>query len=256
MTRIIAVIPARMGSSRFPGKPLALLCGRPMIEHVFSRTSACTLLDEVFIATCDEEIASIARGFGAKTVMTSATHEGATDRVAEASATDPAEIVVMVQGDEPMIRPEMVEAAVKALLNEPSRGCVNLAAPVRTEQELHDTNTIKTVVSRDKLALYFSREPIPTVTRRPFREGEWVKQVCVMAFRADVLQRFANLPRGPLEAAESVDMLRFLESGIPVYMVKTDIYTHAVDTPRDLALVASLIEGESCYAADGNVKAS
>jgi len=244
MKRIIAVIPARMGSSRFPGKPLASLCGRPMLEHVFRRTAACTLLDEVVIATSNEEIAHIANGFGAKTAMTSATHERASDCVAEASASDPAEIVVMVQGDEPMIRPEMIAAAVAPLLEDPSLSCVNLAAPIRTEQELRDPNTIKTVIARSGQALYFSREPIPTTNARPFEVGGWFKQVCVIPFRREALQRFASLPRGPLEAAESIDMLRFLENGIPVHMVQTEINTHAVDTPGDLELVASLIEND------------
>jgi 3-deoxy-manno-octulosonate cytidylyltransferase (CMP-KDO synthetase) len=242
MTRIIAVIPARMGSSRFPGKPLASLCGRPMIEHVYRRTVECSLLDDTFIATCDEEIARAAADFGAKTVMTSPMHARATDRVAEATADDPADIVVMVQGDEPMIAAQMITAAVTPLLADSAVGCVNLASPIRSEQELRSPNTIKTVMSTAGDALYFSREAIPTARGRPFVRGDWYKQVCVVSFRRNALRTFSSLPEGPLEQAESVDMLRFLENGITIRIVRTDFETYAVDTPADLAFVASLLE--------------
>lgn len=245
MTRIVAVIPARMGSSRFPGKPLAPLCGRPMLEHVYSRTAACPELDEVVVATCDDPIARVAAGFGARVVMTSPSHQRATDRVAEASADDPAEIVVMVQGDEPMIRPEMITAAVAPMQTNPAVGCVNLASPIRSEQELRNPNTIKTALARNGQALYFSREVIPTLHARSFADSLWYKQVCIIAFRRDALRLFASLPEGPLEQAESIDMLRFLENGLPIHMVLTECATHAVDTPADLELVAALMTGEA-----------
>jgi 3-deoxy-manno-octulosonate cytidylyltransferase (CMP-KDO synthetase) len=245
MIRVLAVIPARMGSSRFPGKPLASLLGRPMIEHAFERTARCTELDEVVIATCDAEIARVAASFGARAVMTSAAHERATDRVAEVSAQDDAEVVVMVQGDEPMIRPEMITAAVEALLAAEGLGCVNLAAPIRTEQELLDPNTIKVVTNSTGEALFFSRSPIPHPGGRSFGDGSWLKQVCIIAFRRSALQQFATLPQGPLEIAESVDMLRFLENRIPIGVVQTDVITHAVDTPEDLARVAALMAPSS-----------
>jgi 3-deoxy-manno-octulosonate cytidylyltransferase (CMP-KDO synthetase) len=241
MTRILAVIPARMGSSRFPGKPLAKIHGRPMIEHVFRGTAQCAIVDEVVIATCDAEIAQAAAAFGARAIMTSAAHERATDRVAEVSAHDAAEIVVMVQGDEPMVRPEMIAAAIEPLRTHGGLACVNLAAPITTEPELHDPNTIKLVTTRTGDALFFSRMPIPYAAGRPFRHQHFLKQVCVIAFQRSALQRYARLPQGPLEIAESVDMLRFLENGIPVRIVPTDVVTHAVDTQVDLEHVASLM---------------
>lgn len=140
-----------------------------------------------------------------------------------------------------MIRPEMVEAALEPLLVDRSLGCVNLAAPIRSEDELVDPNTIKVVAARTGEALFFSRSPIPHKGNRPFVQAAWMKQVCVIAFRRTALQRFASLPQGPLEIAESVDMLRFLENRIPVHIVPTDIVTHAVDTPEDLAKVATLM---------------
>jgi 3-deoxy-manno-octulosonate cytidylyltransferase (CMP-KDO synthetase) len=241
VSRILGVIPARMSSSRFPGKPLMPLLGRPMLAHVFDGAAACPLLDEVVIATCDGQIAEAAAAFGARAVMTSETHERASDRVAEVSALDPADIIVMVQGDEPMIRPEMVTAAVTPLQAQAQVACVNLAAPIRDEDELRDPNTIKVVTTLAGDALFFSRSPIPHEGHRPFVRGIWMKQVCVIAFRRDALQRFAGLPQGPLEIAESVDMLRFLENGIPVHIVATAAVTQAVDTPEDLARVEALM---------------
>jgi 3-deoxy-manno-octulosonate cytidylyltransferase (CMP-KDO synthetase) len=234
--RIIGVIPARMGSSRFPGKPLAPIHGRSMIEHVYRGTAACTALTGVVIATCDQEIAAAARAFGATPIMTSARPERATDRVAEVSAADPAEIVVMVQGDEPMVRPEMIDSALRPLLADERVACVNLVAPIRSENEFADPNTIKVVADLAGDALYFSRQPIPHAGA--FASGRWLKQVCVIAFRRAALQRFAALPPGPLEAAESVDMLRYLEHGMRVRLAPTAVVTRAVDCPEDLAAVA------------------
>jgi 3-deoxy-manno-octulosonate cytidylyltransferase (CMP-KDO synthetase) len=245
VTRILGVIPARMGSSRFPGKPLALLQGRPMVEHVYRRTAMCPVLDEVVIATCDEEIVQAAGAFGARAIMTSAAHERATERVAEVSAHDAAEIVVMVQGDEPMVQPDMIAAAVQAMRADPALSCVNLGAAIGSVEELLDPNTIKVVTDRGGKALYFSRTPIPFLGRRPFTPEGWWKQVCVIAFRRAALREFTLMPQGPLEIAESVDMLRFLENGVTVQMVRTCVITHAVDTREDLELVASLIAGSS-----------
>lgn len=242
--KIVAVIPARMGSSRFPGKPLAPLIDRPMIEHVYRRTKMCRHLDEVCIATCDEDIAAAAKGFGAKVLMTSSSHERASDRTAEAARSLAADIIVMIQGDEPMIRPEMIEWAVEPLRREPSVLCVNLAVPIRSEVEFADPNTIKVVTDHNSNALYFSREPIPNRLRMSFSALPAYKQVCVIPFRRDFLLRFAELPPMPLEAAESIDMLRALEHGYPVRIVRADVSTHAVDTPQDLKNVAQLMRND------------
>jgi 3-deoxy-manno-octulosonate cytidylyltransferase (CMP-KDO synthetase) len=215
-----------------------------MVEHVYRRTIACTLLDDVIIATCDSEIAAAARAFGARAVMTSNAHERATDRVAEACSGLEADIIVMVQGDEPMIQPSMIASALEPLRQDAAVKCVNLATPIRSENAVRDPNTIKIVMRHDRRALYFSRQPIPTPDRTTFAVGAWFKQVCVIPFRHDALHCFARLPQGPLEMAESIDMLRFLENGVPVHVVTTDIETHAVDTPGDLELVASLMTNE------------
>jgi 3-deoxy-manno-octulosonate cytidylyltransferase (CMP-KDO synthetase) len=242
--RAVAVIPARMGSSRFPGKPLVPLLGLPMLAHVYYRTAACRDVAEVVVATCDREISDACRAFGARVIMTSPEHERASDRVAEASEGLDAEIVVMVQGDEPLIVPEMIAAAIEPLAADAAVGCVNLSAPVQTVGELLDPGTIKVVTGCGGDALYFSRAPIPALAGTAFTSGRWHKQVCVIPFRTHALRRFATLSPGPLEIIESVDMLRFLEHGFPVRIVPVDRRTQAVDTPRDAEAVAALLEAD------------
>ena len=239
--RIIAIIPARLGSVRFPGKPLASLLGRPMIEHVFWRTSMCGEVAEVYVATCDEEIKEAVAKFGGSVIMTSPAHERASDRVAEAAERNHANIVVMVQGDEPMVTPGMSSAAVAPMLIDPSIECVNLAHRITNRDEYLDPNTIKVVIARNGNALYFSRRPIPWNGSASFDQFPMFKQVCVIPFRRDFLMRYAALEPTPLEIAESVDMLRILEHGLPLRMVVMNHVTHSVDTPADLARVEGML---------------
>ena len=240
MERTVAAIPARMASSRFTGKPLARLHGLSMIEHVFRRSKRCSRLDEVYVATCDEEIRHVAEGFGAKVIVTSAAHERATDRVAEAAEHFEADVVVMIQGDEPMITPEMIEAALEPFQSDQSVSCVNLVHRISSQKEFLDPNTVKVVADANGNALYFSRAPIPHVNFED-TPAKIFKQVCVIPFRRDCLREFARLPATPLEISESIDMLRFLEHGRRVRLVETDVATHAVDTPADLQLVEKLM---------------
>lgn len=249
MTRIVAIIPARMGSSRFPGKPLAPLLGRPMIEHAVRRAMMCENLDAVYVATCDEEIRFAVEGFGCAAIMTSASHKRASDRVAEAAerVEAAAHIIVMIQGDEPMITPDMIVAAITPLLQDSSVKCANLARRIVSQQEYVDPNTIKVVTNIHCDALYFSRAAIPAIDfARDFagKRPPVLKQVCVIAFRLDFLREFARLPPTPLEEEESIDMLRAIEHGSRVRMVETNADTHAVDTPEDLRLVEHLMKGD------------
>ena len=237
MSRVIAVIPARMGSSRFPGKPLASLLGRPMIEHVVRRVAMCDALDAVHVATCDDEIRDVVESFGGNVIMTSSAHERASDRVAEAAEQLQADVVVMVQGDEPMIVPEMLMAAVAPLRADPAVGCVNLARRITDVEEYQDANTIKIVTDRNDDALYFSRAPIPSLNPARLAQGRVLKQVCVISFRRDFLRDFARLRPTTLEQIEAIDMLRVIEHGRRVRIVETNIDTHAVDTPADLRRV-------------------
>ena len=213
MSRIVGVIPARMGSSRFPGKPLARILGLPMIEHVYRRARLCALLDDTIVAACDDAIKSAAEHFGATVIMTSAQHERATDRTAEAVDGFEADIVVMIQGDEPLIAPSMIEEALTPLLKDAGVCCVNLAHEITSESDYVDRNTVKVVLDRNDDALYFSRAPIPATT---FAVAPALKQVCVIPSRRTMLQRFAALPPTPLEQAEAIDMLRLIEHGYPI----------------------------------------
>jgi 3-deoxy-manno-octulosonate cytidylyltransferase (CMP-KDO synthetase) len=242
--KIVCVIPARMGSSRFPGKPLAKIVGRPMIEHIYWRCLMCKALDEVYVATCDQEIAEATRIFGGRAIMTSSSHQRASDRVAEVAQHIKADIFVLVQGDEPMIYPKMIDLALGPLLNDPNVLCVNLAASIQSEQEFNDPNTIKVVMAKNGDALYFSREPIPTRQRLAFGQFPAYKQVCVIPFRRDFLLRYTALEPTPLEQAESIDMLRALEHGYPIRLVRSDFITQSVDTPEDLARVEALMRND------------
>jgi 3-deoxy-manno-octulosonate cytidylyltransferase (CMP-KDO synthetase) len=242
-TSQVAVIPVRMASSRFPGKPLAPLLGLPMIEHLFRRTMLCSQLDDVYVATCDDEIRHVAEGFGAKVIMTSASHERATDRVAEAAEHFDADVVVMIQGDEPMITPEMIDTALDPFKLDKSISCVNLVHRITSQQEFLDPNTIKVVADANGNALYFSRAPIPHVDFEETTE-KILKQVCVIPFTRSCLQEFSRLPPTPLERAESIDMLRLLEHGRSVRLAETNVATHSVDTPADLQLVETMMDHE------------
>ena len=246
---IIAIIPARMGSSRYPGKPLAKIHGVPMVGHVALRTAMSKTLSGTYIATCDQEIMDYAASINIPGIMTADTHTRCTDRTAEALLKIEAmtgkrvDIVVMVQGDEPMLTPDMIDAALEPLLADPALNVVNLMADIKTLEAFEDPNEVKVVVDKDNNALYFSREPIPSrkkgVTEVPMR-----KQVCIIPFRRDYLLHFNALPEMPLEIIESVDMMRILEQGDKVRMVPVDIETCSVDTPEDLMHVEALMKND------------
>ena len=238
-----------MASSRFPGKPMAEIMGMPMIGHVYHRSKMCSLLDEVYVATCDREIEDYVKSIGGKAIMTANTHERASDRVAEAmlkieNQTDQKiDIVVLLQGDEPMIFPEMIEAAVQPLLDDKSVTVSNLMAEMNTVEEHEDPNEVKVVVDNNSFALYFSREPIPS--RKKYDKAfTMLKQVCLMPFTRKCLLDYTNLEPTPLEIIESVDMNRFLEHGIKVKMIRTEYKTYAVDTEVDLKHVEKLMKSD------------
>lgn len=247
--KTIAVIPARMGSSRFPGKPIAQILGRSMIEHIYKRVAMSKSLDATYIATCDEEIRQIAESFGAPVIMTADTHERASDRVAEAVTHIPdAELIVMVQGDEPMTHPNMIDTAVAPFRNDPELGCVNLVRKIDHEADYHDFNTIKVVMNQHNNALYMSRRPIPSLAKTGFVDTAAYKQVCIIPFRRETLFQYTRLLPTPLEQLESIDMLRLLEHGLQVKMVPTEFNTQAVDTMADLLRVEKLMAADPLLA--------
>jgi 3-deoxy-manno-octulosonate cytidylyltransferase (CMP-KDO synthetase) len=247
--KIIGVIPARMASSRFPGKPLANICGIPMLGHVYFRSKMAKVFDDVYVATCDNEIKEYVELIGGKAVMTSDKHERASDRAAEAllkiekETGQRKDIIVMIQGDEPMVAPEMLNLALQPMLEDESVLVVNLMAPIGTVREHEDPNEVKVVVDNNNDALYFSREPIPS-RKKGAAQIPMLKQVCIIPFRRDFLIEFSRLEPTPLEKIESVDMLRILEHGYKVKMVLTKFETYSVDTPEDLRLVEERMKND------------
>lgn len=246
---IIAIIPARMASSRFPGKPMAEIHGIPMIDHVYFRTKMCSLLNETYIATCDQEIFDHIVSIGGKCIMTADTHERASDRTAEAMIKIESEIgrkvdiVVMVQGDEPMLTPGMIEQSVNTICAGTSIQVVNLMIRVNTIEEFEDSNEVKVVVDLESNAIYFSREPIPS-KKKGAENVPMLKQVGIIPFQRDFLLKFNELKPTPLEIIESVDMMRVIEHGYKVKMVLSDAQTLSVDTAEDLARVEKLMEND------------
>ena len=247
---IVSIIPARMGSSRFPGKPMADILGMPMIGHVYKRVKMSNLLDEVYIATCDKVIFDYIESIGGKAVMTSNTHERCSDRCAEAMLTiekqenKKVDIMVMVQGDEPLTFPEMIDEAVQPMLDDKDIIITNLVADLNTLEEFEDPNEVKVVIDKQNNAIYFSREPIPS-RKKGVLEVPMKKQVCVIPFTRDFLLEYNEMEPTPLEIIESVDMMRILENGMKVKMVPTAFETKAVDTQEDLDRVCETMKVDS-----------
>ena len=246
---IIGIIPARMASSRFPGKPLKKINGIPMIGHVLYRSKMTNILNDVYVATCDKSIYDYVESIGGKAIMTSDSHERASDRTAEALIKieeiikKPIDIIVMLQGDEPMIVPEMISKAVEPLIHDDKVQASNLMKEIDSIKEWEDPNEVKVVVDKNDNALYFSREPIPS--RKKYNDDIIAfKQVCVMPFKKDALLKYLDLPPMPLEIIESVDMNRFLEHGIKLKMVKTDYKSYSVDTKEDLLFVEEVMKND------------
>jgi len=215
-----------------------------MIEHIYKRVAMSKSLVDTYIATCDEEIRQIAENFGAQVIMTADTHERASDRVAEAVEKLDADLIVMVQGDEPMTHPDMIDTAVAPFKNDAKLGCVNLVRKIDNEADYTDFNTIKVVMNRNNDALYMSRRPIPSLAKAGFSHTPAYKQVCIIPFRREILFQYTRLAPTPLEQLESVDMMRLLEHGFTVKMVPTEFNTQAVDTPADLTRVEQLMKND------------
>ena len=218
-----------------------------MVGHCYLRSKMCPVLDEVYVATCNQEVVEYIDGIGGKAIMTSNTHVRASDRAAEAMLKAEAitgrktDIVVMIQGDEPMVTPEMLSAAIEAMKRDSRIEVLNLIGDISTREEHDDPNEVKVVVDKNGDALYFSREPIPS-WKKGGKNVPMKKQICIIPFRRDFLLKFNELPQTPLEIAESVDMLRVLEHGYKVRMVPTPVESYSVDTPEDLLDVEAAMQ--------------
>lgn len=239
---IIGVIPARYGSTRFKGKILADICGKPMLQHVYERAQKAALLDELFIATDDARVKQAAEAFGAGVVMTGSQHQSGTDRIAESIAGRPGDIIVNIQGDQPLIDPRMIDEAVQPLLDHPGMVMATLKREI-AEHEFHDPGVVKVVVDENNFALYFSRSLIPYPRNR---EGLRVfEHVGVYVYTRDFLLQFSRLPMSYLEKTESLEQLRALEKGYKIYVAETKterIAGISVDTPEDLEKVVEIMK--------------
>jgi len=239
--KIAAIIPARLAATRFPNKPLAMISGLPMIEHVRRRVALCPLIDQVIVATCDETIKKVVEDFGGKVIMTSDRHERCTDRIAEAALNIDSDIIVNVQGDEPLIRPGMLNEVISPLTKEAALLCTNLMCPIANDDEFKSPNSVKVVVDRLNNMLYASREPIPSRLKAPNNDFLKWKQLGIIAFKSGFLQDFTRLTPTPLEQIESVDMLRAIENGYQIRMVATQHRLVGVDIPEQVNEVESLL---------------
>jgi 3-deoxy-manno-octulosonate cytidylyltransferase (CMP-KDO synthetase) len=238
---IVAVIPARYASTRLPGKALADLDGRPMIEHVYRRVALSKTLTDVIVATDDLRIATRVHDFGGKVRLTKATHETGTDRLAEVAASLDCDVVVNVQGDEPLIDPRSIDELVAPFDSDRSVQVTTLFRRIHNVSELNNPNITKVVVDRGGFALYFSRAPIPFL-RDP--RGGWpplYRHIGLYAYRRSALLVLASLEPTPLERAESLEQLRALEHGIRIKAVETRYESFEVNTPEDLAQVRRLL---------------
>lgn len=232
--KAVGIIPVRMASSRFPGKPLAKILGISMVEHVYRRSLMAKSLTEVYVATCDREIFDVVEAFGGKAVMTLACHERCTDRVAEAiqKLHLKPDAVVNIQGDEPMVFPEHIDGLVQKLEEDSNVAVVNLVVPIVDEAEHRNPNFVKVVMDRAHFALYFSREPIPS--RWKGNPGIPIyRQTGIIGFTSNFLRTFSGMEATPLEKVESVDMLRVIEHGHRIKLMVGDRPIYTVDTEGD-----------------------
>jgi len=264
---IVAIIPARFLSTRLPGKPLSDILGKPMIQRVYERASRARSLDRLLVATDDERVAAAVAGFGGEVVMTSPHHASGTDRLAEVARSIDASILVNVQGDEPLLDPEGIDAAVGAVTRDPAVALATLSLPLSDPEEMMAPGVVKVVVDESGDALYFSRSPIPFVrsakggplagARAAMELGIARKHVGLYVYRREALQRFASLAPSPLEEAEGLEQLRALHHGMKIRVtpLHTNTGSVAVDTPEDLERVRALLgaaareqgtKGEDC----------
>jgi len=242
--KVICVIPARYHSTRFPGKALADIWGKPMIQHVYERVSKAGNVSLVAVATDDERIAAAVERFGGRAIMTAATHRSGTDRIAEAVSRldiEDKDVVVNIQGDQPLFEPSQIDEVAKPLLDDPAIPMSTLIYRIVREEEITHPNAVKVVFDQDHFALYFSRATIPYIRDRG-HEGSYYKHHGIYAYRREFLKKFTELPEGILEKLEALEQLRALEHGYRIKVVVTPHDSVEVDTREELERVKRLIE--------------
>lgn len=241
--KIYAIIPARYGSTRFPGKPLAPIAGKPMIQHVYEHALACPEVLEVFVATDDDRISGCVKDFGGKTVMTKKGHPSGTDRIAEASQKmnlQQDDLIVNIQGDQPLFHPSSISQLIRPLMEDRNIPMSTLKYRITDEEEVRHPNHVKVVTDRDGFALFFSRSPLPFY-RDPKASQRHYKHLGFYAYAMGFLSKFVTLPVGQLESAEKLEQLRALEYGYRIKVVETEYDSVEVDTPEDAQKVERLL---------------
>lgn len=255
--KAVGIIPARYAATRLPGKALADIAGKPMIQHVYEQAAQAGTLHKVIVATDDERIMQAVAEFGGEAVMTSAEHQSGTDRLAEVAQGLTCELVVNIQGDEPLIEPATIDAAVQPFMSDSSLRMSTLATPIKTVAEHQEPSVVKVVVDQNGFALYFSRAPIPffqldtdavwpdNKPRQHPQSGLWpLKHIGLYVYTRQTLLWLASLPQTPLERTEKLEQLRALENGCRIKVVQIDYSPIGVDTPEDLQRVRAIMEAE------------
>ncbi len=240
MNKVLAVIPARYESTRFPGKPLAMLGGREIILHVVGQALKCRRVEGVVVATDDDRIRQVVENNGHRVIMTSRDHACGTDRIAEVANGSDAEIVVNIQGDEPMIDPLAVDMAVEALMSDPTLNVATLAVPITDMGEFLDSNAVKVVMDNNGMALYFSRSPIP-FNRGKLPDAPRHKHLGLYVYRRKFLLEFSQMEQCALEKTEQLEQLRILQNGVRIKVIVTDKDSIGIDTPDDLKRAEALL---------------
>lgn len=233
---VIGVVPVRLSSKRFPGKALAILQGKPLIQHVYERALKSPILEELVIATDDKKIYDTAIGFGAPVVITPREYHSGTDRVAHAVSSLDCEVVVNIQGDQPFLNPLIIDEVVGRLLSDPENLVTTPICPLVDPKDISNPNIVKVVVDRKGFALYFSRSPIPYLKNKA-EDVQFYKHIGIYAYRKDFLDKFAKLTPGPLEISEGLEQLRVLENSYKVMAVQTIYDSPSVDSEEDLRLL-------------------
>jgi 3-deoxy-manno-octulosonate cytidylyltransferase (CMP-KDO synthetase) len=239
------IIPARFASTRFPGKPLHLIAGKPLIQHVWERCRRCRLTERIVVATDDDRIAQTAMDFGAEVAMTSPDHQSGTDRIAEAASVLPGNHdIINVQGDEPLVNPDLIDLIADTLVHGPAAiGMVTAVHPLLGETERSDPNIVKCVMSRSGRALYFSRSPIP-FTRSHHPDQQWWRHMGIYGYRRPFLAQFVQWPPSPLEVTESLEQLRALENDATIHCLITSHDSPGIDTPEQAAALEAQLAAQ------------
>ncbi|MFC4995162.1 3-deoxy-manno-octulosonate cytidylyltransferase [Rubritalea tangerina] len=241
---VLGIIPARWASTRFPGKPLHIIAGKPLVQHVWERCQECTKLDGIIVATDDERIANACQTFGAQVVMTSSDHPTGTDRIAEAANGVPnATHIINIQGDEPLIEPSLIDELAEVLLVDSDLAMATAANPIDSPELMADPNVVKCVLKLNGDALYFSRSPLP-YQRSESPELTHYRHKGIYAYRKDFLHQFVQWPPSPLELAESLEQLRALENGARIKVIITDDTSGGVDTPEQAEALETFLSSQ------------